>query len=80
MKDVATLLTVNRARMLKCLAGNFMCLIRPDGHLGFVSVPASTADLIRYLERITDAEAVRGAFDARVSADLRLRLVWARTT
>jgi hypothetical protein len=44
------------------LRGDFLCLIRPDGHVGFVQHSASRAALRPYLDLICDPSQVRRAF------------------
>ena len=40
----------------------FVCLIRPDGHIGLVLAPARLAELISYLEMLCDPAIVRAEF------------------
>jgi hypothetical protein len=44
------------------LGQNFICLIRPDGHVGLILNPSSAPGLQEYLSRICDPAKVRGAF------------------
>ena len=43
---------------------DFLCLIRPDGHIGLVVSPPRVRDLMGYLALICDPVQVREAFDA----------------
>ena len=48
--------------LLYGLRHNFICLIRPDGHLGFIGSSLRTKGLSTYLERICDRAEVRRLF------------------
>jgi len=48
---------------LYALGPNFICLIRPDGHVGLILSPWTAPGLEAYLSRICDPVKVRTAFD-----------------
>lgn len=43
---------------------NFICLIRPDGHIGLIQASSQVQSLSRYLGRICDPAEVQRVFDA----------------
>ena len=44
--------------------GNFLCLIRPDGHIGLIQNPVDRDSLEKYLGRICDPQKVEQVFTA----------------
>jgi 2-polyprenyl-6-methoxyphenol hydroxylase-like FAD-dependent oxidoreductase len=49
------------------LKSSFVCLVRPDGHVGLIVSPARLRELGNYLAQICDPQRVRRAVSARAS-------------
>jgi 2-polyprenyl-6-methoxyphenol hydroxylase-like FAD-dependent oxidoreductase len=59
------------------LTHDFLCLLRPDGHVGLIGA-ADTQALIEYLRLISDSSAVERAFGLSGSGGAAARSSWSR--
>ena len=44
------------------LRRGFLCLIRPDGHVGLVQIPPDREHLLNYLSLVCEQSSLQGAF------------------